>query len=81
MNGWFKNEAVSYRCSLISIVKLATNGCLSLLIRQVFAEVPPRVEYTLTETGKSLELILDALREWGESYRSSHSSYELREVK
>lgn len=52
-----------------------------LLTRKVFAEVPPRVEYTLTETGKSLEPILDALREWGESYRASHSSYEMHEVK
>ena len=81
MNGWLKNEVAFYKCNLISIVKLAPNGCLSFLIHQVFAEVPPCVEYMLIETGKSLEPILDALREWEESYRLSHSSYELRKVK
>ena len=39
-----------------------------LLTRKVYAEVPPRVEYSLTETGKSLEPILDAMRVWGEDY-------------
>jgi DNA-binding HxlR family transcriptional regulator len=33
--------------------------------RTVFAEVPPRVEYALTETGKSLRPLLDALGQWG----------------
>lgn len=36
-----------------------------LIHREVFAEVPPRVEYTLTENGKSLITILQALAEWG----------------
>jgi DNA-binding HxlR family transcriptional regulator len=34
--------------------------------REVYAEVPPKVEYSLTESGKSLEPIIIALREWGE---------------
>lgn len=42
-----------------------------LLIRKVFAEVPPRVEYSLTEFGKSLKPILVAMREWGENYQAS----------
>ena len=42
-----------------------------LLTRKVYAEVPPRVEYTLTELGYSLEPVLDALRTWGERYKKS----------
>lgn len=43
-----------------------------LLIRKVYAEVPPRVEYTLTETGYSLKPILDAMYAWGEDYKSKN---------
>lgn len=42
-----------------------------LLTRKVYAEVPPRVEYTLTELGYSLKPILDAMRNWGEEYKTS----------
>ena len=35
-----------------------------LLTRKVYAEVPPRVEYTLTETGYSLKTVLDAMAMW-----------------
>lgn len=41
-----------------------------LLIRTVYAQVPPRVEYTLTERGYSLRPILDAMRVWGEAYQA-----------
>ena len=41
-----------------------------LLTRKVYAEVPPRVEYTLTETGYSLKPILDAMVAWGTEYRA-----------
>ena len=37
--------------------------------REVFAEVPPRVEYSLTETGASLKPVLDAMWAWGERYK------------
>ena len=40
-----------------------------LLTREVFPEVPPRVEYTLTDTGYSLEPILDSMYSWGENYK------------
>ena len=40
-----------------------------LIERKVYAEVPPRVEYTLTETGYSLKPILDAMQRWGEQYK------------
>ena len=39
-----------------------------LLKREVFAEVPPRVEYTLTDRGRSLEPIIDAMCVWGEAH-------------
>ena len=42
-----------------------------LLTRKVYAEVPPRVEYTLTGTGRSLKPILDAMVSWGESYKET----------
>ena len=40
-----------------------------LLTRKVYPEVPPRVEYTLTETGYSLKTVLDAMVAWGTEYK------------
>jgi DNA-binding HxlR family transcriptional regulator len=41
-----------------------------LLTREVFPEVPPRVEYTLTDLGETLRPILDSMRDWGAEYRN-----------
>ena len=41
----------------------------ALIERKVYAEVPPRVEYSLTALGQSLKLILDSLWAWGENYK------------
>lgn len=50
-----------------------------LLLREVFAEVPPRVEYTLTERGESLRPVIDAMREWGEAHMEELASEEAAE--
>ena len=42
-----------------------------LIEREVFAEVPPRVEYSLSPLGMSLRPILDAMMEWGTEYKNS----------
>lgn len=43
-----------------------------LLTRKVFPEVPPRVEYTLTETGYSLKPLLDSMTDWGMAYKEKN---------
>ena len=43
-----------------------------LLTRTVYAEVPPRVEYTLTEPGYSLRPILDSMVAWGPDYQRTN---------
>lgn len=41
-----------------------------LLTRKIYPEVPPRVEYTLTETGYSLKPILESMFQWGTDYKN-----------
>lgn len=45
-----------------------------LIERKVYAEVPPRVEYSLTDTGLSLKPILDSMVIWGNEYREMKNS-------
>jgi len=44
----------------------------NLLIRTVYPVVPPKVEYQLSDLGKSITPILDAMREWGTDYMKSN---------
>jgi DNA-binding HxlR family transcriptional regulator len=41
-----------------------------IIYKEVYQEIPPKVEYTLTEYGKSLIPIMDMLFKWGEEYIS-----------
>ena len=60
--------SVSQKVLTAQIREMEANGLIS---RKVYAEVPPRVEYSLTDLGKSLKPILDAMKNWGEDYKKS----------
>lgn len=60
--------SVSQKVLTAQLRDMEKNGLIS---RKVYAEVPPRVEYSLTDLGKSLKPILDALWNWGEGYKAS----------
>ena len=58
---------VSQKVLTVQLRQMEGSG---LLVRTVYPEVPPRVEYTLTELGYSLKPVLDAMQSWGEAYQS-----------
>lgn len=60
---------VSQKVLTAQLRNMEENG---LVHREVYAEVPPRVEYSLTELGQSLKPILDAMQKWGEEYKQNH---------
>ena len=61
-----KLPSITQRMLTKQLRELEENG---LVLRRVHAEVPPRVEYSLTPLGDSLRPVVLALREWGAAYR------------
>ncbi|GAB2639841.1 helix-turn-helix domain-containing protein [Emticicia sediminis] len=51
--------------------ELEDDGVIS---RKIYAEIPPRVEYTLTEFGLSLSPIMQTMAEWGKQYRLNNET-------
>lgn len=60
-------SGISQKVLTSNLRDMESNG---LLTREVFPEVPPRVEYSLTELGTSLRSILDAMAKWGNDYKA-----------
>ena len=73
LNGTMRFKELQRSIGKISQKVLTTNlrsmEESDIVHREVFAEVPPRVEYSLTELGQSLKPVLDAMWTWGESYK------------
>lgn len=63
--------SVSQKVLTSQLRDMEKNG---LVNRKVYAEVPPRVEYSLTDLGRSLKPILDEMWNWDERYKSSQES-------
>ena len=51
-----------------------------LIRRQVYAQVPPKVEYTLTKMGQSLQPVINAMANWGNHYRAKKLKLEEPEM-
>lgn len=59
-------SGISYKTLSLTLKELESDG---LVHRKEYPQIPPRVEYSLTERGKSLIPILDMMCEWGENHR------------
>lgn len=68
MKGYIKG--ISFKTLSANLRELESCG---LVHREEYPQVPPKVEYSLTETGKSLIPILDAMCEWGDVHRGRFS--------
>ena len=73
MNGTMRFKELQRSIGKISQKVLTSNlrtmEDTGIVHREVFAEVPPRVEYSLTDVGETLQPVLDAMWAWGESYK------------
>ena len=61
---------VSQKVLTAQLRDMESNG---LVNRKVYPKVPPRVEYSLTELGRSLKPILDAMWDWGEEFKAHNT--------
>ena len=61
-------EGISQKVLTESLRSMESDG---IVIRTVYAEVPPRVEYSLSELGETLRPILDAMQAWGTDYKNN----------
>lgn len=61
-------EGISQKVLTDSLRALEEDG---IITRTVYPEVPPRVEYALSELGESMGPILDAMADWGNQYKQS----------
>lgn len=59
-------EGISQKVLTDSLRSMETDG---IITRTVYPEVPPRVEYALTEVGQSMRPIIKAMEDWGRSYK------------
>ena len=60
-------EGISQKVLTDSLRSMEADG---IITRTVYPEVPSRVEYSLTELGKSLKPVLDSMQMWGEAYKA-----------
>lgn len=61
-------DGVSQKVLTDSLRSMEEDG---IIIRTVYPEVPPRVEYSLSELGESMRPILDAMEVWGTEYKKN----------
>ncbi|MDD2647715.1 MAG: helix-turn-helix domain-containing protein [Eubacteriales bacterium] len=64
-------EGISQKMLTDSLRSMEKDG---IIIRTVYPEVPPRVEYSLSPLGNTMRPILDAMKLWGEDYKASRQS-------
>ncbi len=61
-------EGISQKVLTDSLRSMEADGIIS---RTVYPEVPPRVEYALSELGETMRPILDVMKVWGENYKNT----------
>lgn len=61
-------DGISQKILTDSLRSMENDG---IVTRTVYPEVPPRVEYALSELGESMRPILDAMSQWGTEYKST----------
>lgn len=61
-------EGISQKVLTESLRQMEADG---IITRTVYAEVPPRVEYALSDLGESMRPILMSMQEWGNNYKNS----------